>query len=72
MDDHQFIEKMEDLKRYTDGDGLNELELFPADDVLYIENALKLLRGDITLDDITYDGLKEKLTLFLEANSTNN
>ena len=71
MDDHQIIEIMEDLKRYTDGDGLANLELFPAD-VLYIENALKLLRGDITLDDITYDGLKEKLTLFLEANSTNN
>ena len=64
MDDHQLITMMEDLKRYTDGDGLANLELFPADDVLYIENALKLLRGDITLDDITDTDLKDKLTRF--------
>lgn len=63
---------MEELKSYTDGEGLEELELFPVDDILYIEHAFKLLRKDITLDDITEVDLKDKLTLFVEANNTNN
>ena len=69
MDDHQLITMMEDLKRYTDGDELANLELFPEDDVLYIEHALKLLQNDITLDDVTDVDLKVKLTLFAEANN---
>ena len=72
MEDHQCITMMEELKSYTDGEGLEELELFPVDDILYIEHAFKLLRKDITLDDITEVDLKDKLTLFVEANNTNN